>query len=117
MINLAGEIEGIQSRADKTWKLTIGTSELTPQTIAMLADSQNKASFIAIKSENFNKSEIEAIEQTSIEYDEKKTPAQRLKHVLYRAWEQDSEGYEDSELYYRFKMEKFITHVKSKLLP
>lgn len=116
MIKLAGEIEGIQSRADKTWKLTIGTSELTPQTIALLADSQNKHSYIVIKSEDFSKTEIEAIEQVSIDPDEKKTHSQRLRHVLYRAWEQDNEGYEDSELYYRFKMEKFITHVKSKLL-
>jgi chemotaxis regulatin CheY-phosphate phosphatase CheZ len=115
MIKLAGEIEGIQSRADKTWKLTIGTSELSPQTIALIADSQNKASYIVIKSEEYSRSEIDAIEKVSIEYDEKKSPSQRLKHVLYRAWENDAEGYEDSELYYRFKIEKFITHVKSKL--
>lgn len=115
MIKLAGEIEGIQSRADRTWKLTLGTSELSAQTIAMLADSQNKASYIVIKSEDYTKAEIESIEQVKVDYDEKKSPSQRLKHVLYRAWEQDNEGYEDSELYYRFKMEKFITHVKAKL--
>lgn len=115
MIQLAGEIENIQSRRDRTWKLTIGTSELSPQTISMLAEAQNKHSYLAIKSEDFSKSELESIEQVSVEYDEKKSPAQRAKHVLYRAWENDNEGYEDSELYYRFKMEKYIKHIKSKL--
>jgi hypothetical protein len=81
----------------------------------MLADSQNKASYIVIKSEDYSKSELDAIEQVKVEYDEKKSPAQRLKFALYRAWENKNEGYEDSELYYRFKMEKFITHVKAQL--
>jgi len=115
MIKLAGEIEGIQSRADRTWKLTIGTSELTPQTIALLADSQNKLSYIAIKPEDFTKVEMESIEATHMEYDDKKSPSQRLRGALYRAWESKPEGYEDSELYYRFKMEKYITHAKSKI--
>jgi hypothetical protein len=49
------------------------------------------------------------------EFKEDKSPSKRMKAVLYRLWEQKKEGYDDFELYYRFKMEKLIEVLKSKL--
>lgn len=43
-----------------------------------------------------------------------KTPAQRLRGVLYRLWEAKPEGME-FEVYYRVKMEKLIDAYKEKL--
>jgi hypothetical protein len=49
------------------------------------------------------------------EFKEEKSPSKRMKAVLYRLWEQKKEGYEDFELFYRFKMEKLIEVLKNKL--
>ena len=61
------------------------------------------------------KKEIEKLEAS---YDDKqKTHSQRLRDVLYVAWNQQGEGYQDFDSYYKFKMESIITHFKSKLEP
>lgn len=40
MIVLSAQLEGMQSRADKSWKLIIGTQELTPDQIGTLGQKQ-----------------------------------------------------------------------------
>jgi hypothetical protein len=45
-----------------------------------------------------------------------KTPGQRLRAVMYRLWEQDAEGYKDSESYYIANMEQIITTYKGNLI-
>jgi len=45
----------------------------------------------------------------------RKSKSQRLRAVLFLCWEQDNEGFEDSESYYRFHLEKIIQHYQSKL--
>lgn len=47
--------------------------------------------------------------------DDTKTPAQRLRAVLFVWWEQLGRPNDDFELFYRMKMEKIIDLVKEKL--
>lgn len=47
--------------------------------------------------------------------DKQKTPSERLRAVLYIYWQQDNHGYEDSELFYRYYVEKVIDAIKDKL--
>lgn len=46
----------------------------------------------------------------------KKTHSQRLRAVLYKAWEQDNKGFESHEDHYEHHMEKLIEFSKKRLL-
>lgn len=65
MITLAAEFEGMQSRADKSWKLIFGTQELTPEEIGKIGGAQSNVCFLAI---NPNPKEwtVLAIGETSV---------------------------------------------------
>lgn len=116
MITLAAEFEGMQSRADKSWKLVFGTQELTPDEIGKIGGAQNNVCFLAINPNPFSKEQEKAINETKAELaDEGKSPSQRLRGVLFVAFKNNSEGYEIFNDYYIKKMEQIIDHFKSKL--
>lgn len=115
MILIAGIIEGISSRKDKTIKLTIGTQELAPAEVADIFLQANQFCFFAIKPEPFVKEEQYLIESLKADYDSSKTPSQRLRGVLYRLFEKQPEGYKDFNSYYVAKMDQITDHYKSKL--
>lgn len=117
MLILPAISENITSRRDKSWKLTFGSNELTPEQAAELVKLNQEYVFLCIKKNEFKGKDLEIISgiQSEFEFDEK-PPSQRMRAVLYRLWEQKKEGYEDFELYYRFYMEKMIKHLKNKLI-
>lgn len=108
-------IEGIASRKDKTVRLTIGTQEMSPDKAAQLFGMNQQFCYLAIKKEDFNPSEVDTIESLKTDMENQKTPSQRLRAILYRNYEQASEGYQDFATYYQAKMEKICDHFKSKL--
>lgn len=116
MIVLSAQLEGMQSRADKSWKLIIGTQELTPEQIGTLGQMQQAVCFVGINAEPFTNNEKDLIANTKAELaDNGKTHSQRLRGVLYVKWKAEPEGYENFHDYYIIKMEKLINHFKSKL--
>ena len=116
MIVLSAQLEGMQSRADKSWKLTFGTQELSPEQIGNLGQMQQAVCFVGINANPFSSDEKELIANTKAELaDNGKTHSQSLRGVLYVKWQTDGEGYENFHDYYIVKMEKLINHFKSKL--
>jgi isopentenyldiphosphate isomerase len=116
MTTLPAILESIKTRRDKTISLVFATQELTPEKASELFGFVDKFCYLAIKSEDFKKDEIDAISKLKVDYDDPtKTPAKRLRGVLFRNWELNSEGYKKFELYYDSKMEAIITHFKGKL--
>lgn len=116
MITLAAEFEGMQSRADKSWKLVFGTQELTPEEIGKIGGAQNNVCFLAINPNPFTSEQEKIVSQTKAELaEEGKSPSQRLRGVLFVAWKNDSMGYDNFHDYYIVQMEKIISHFKSKL--
>ena len=77
MILLPAQIEGIQSRKDKTIKLTIGTQELSPNQAADLFQLNQQFCYFAIKVETFQKDEIEDLNSLKADLETNKTPSQR----------------------------------------
>lgn len=117
MIILRAFLESYRSLKDKSLKLTFETNELSPKDFAELSTNLQYPGILAFKRDEFLKSEIEAIENTKIEFEDSgKSPSQRLKSVLFRLWESDHKGFETSEDHYRSMMEKIINHYKN-LLP
>jgi hypothetical protein len=115
MILIAGQIEGISTRKDKTIKLTIGTQELSPNSTAEIFSLNQQFCYFGIKLEQFNKIESDYIDNLKADIENVKTPAQRLRAILFRNYEQNPEGYNDFNSYYIAKMEKICEHYKNKL--
>ncbi len=117
MLIISSILENITSRKDSTWKLTLGTQELTPDQVKELTVALNKFVFAAFKIAPFREPEKQALENLKADYEDgQKSQSQRIRAVLFILWGQDKEGYDDFELYYRNKTEKYIEHLKSKIL-
>ena len=113
---LPGIIENITTRKDKSWKVTIGTNELTPEQRAKLTDLVQEFCYVALKKEPFKQKEEQVIEQLQSELDfSGKSPSQRLRGILYLNWKQDPQGFNDQNTHYLHHMDKICVHYKSKL--
>lgn len=116
MIIIPAQYEGSRDLRDRTKKLTFGTNEVTPEQAAQLQMMVQEFCYLAIKMEPFTGEQQEVINDLKSDVDSfGKSPGQRMRGVLYRLWEQANEGYVDFNLYYQFKMEQLINHLKTKL--
>lgn len=116
MIILPTIIERIATRKDNTLSIVLATNELAPGKVGEIMSLHNKLSYTAIKPENFTKKELELVDGLKLDESIGKSPSQRLRAVIYRSFEQDSEGFRDFESFYINKMESMIEYFKSKLV-
>lgn len=113
-ILIAGYVEAIRTRKDKTVAITVGTQELTPQKAGDLFSINGQLITAYLSAKGVSQDEEEIIDSIEPELPGK-TPSQRMRNVLYRMWEQDKEGYTDKNLHYLHWMEKIIDGLKQKL--
>lgn len=116
MIKLSGQIESLSTRKDKTIKLSIGTQELTPSEAAEVFQLNQQFCYIGIKAEPFTAEETDIIDSLKTDFDNIKSPSQRLRAILYVNYQQNYEGFKDFNSYYLFIMDKISEHYKSKLI-
>lgn len=114
---IAVHVARIASRVDGSVTITLDTPELAPAKFGEVFALRKQEAFCYLKSSPISDNERKSIDGLQPEPTQGKSSSQRLRSALYVAWKQNDEGYKDSELYYRYKMEKFIEHVKSKLEP
>lgn len=115
MITIAGQIESISSRKDKTIKLTIGTQELNPNQAAQLFTLTQQFCYLALKPETFTKEDTDLLDNIKTDLETQKTPSQRLRGILFLNYQQDTKGYKDFSTYYQGEMDKICEHYKNKL--
>jgi hypothetical protein len=120
-----GGVDNIRTLADNSLRVSLGTPELSPETVGNLYSVLKQPGFVVLSSAPISEKQIEAVESASIDMEfETKTPAQRMRAVMYRLWEQQSPKqtnengdleYVEFELFYKRKMNEIINHLKSKL--
>ena len=116
MLIIPAILQSFRSRVDKTYTINFETSELSPEQVAGIANNAQSFGYLAFNKDAFKTDQIDLLSEIKADYDDKsKTPSKRLRDVLFIAWKQRGEGYETFEDYYRYKMEKFINHVKKQL--
>lgn len=116
MILIPAILQTFRSLKDKTLKIEFETNELTPEQYAEISRHIQTFGFLAFKKDEFKSEQIQLLSDTKVDYDDTtKTPSKRLRDVLFIAWKQSNCGYENFEDYYRYHMENFINHIKSKL--
>jgi len=116
-IVIPAQIEGISTRADRTLKIVLSTQEMPPSEAGRLFALNQKMSYIAIKEESFQQSEVDMVEGLAVNPDDTKlrTPSQRLRAILYVSWKECDEGHPAFDSFYAQKIKRIITHYKDKL--
>lgn len=107
-------VENISTRKDNSVKITLGTQELSPAKAGELFNLMNKLAMTYICPKDISQREIDQVEKLDPEFDGK-TQSQRIRNVLYKLWEQDKEGYQQYDNYYKAKTEMYIEHLKGKI--
>lgn len=109
-------LESYRSLKDKTLKVTFETQEPTPEQLTGIALNIQKFGYLAFKEEPFKQKEKDVLESLKADYEDTgKTPSQRLRGVLYRLWEKNSEDFKNPVDHYNSKMETLIQHFKKLL--
>ena len=108
------DFEGMATRKDRTLKLVFSTQELPSDEAAVLMRFVSEYVTIAIKKrEEISKDEVLELPEPQWE-DMTKSPAQRLRGVLWHLWKKEKST-PDFELFYRQKMERLIEQIKERL--
>jgi len=108
--------EKIATLKDGSLSITIYTQDLAPSKVGDIFGLRNKVCFAYFSERQIEDNEKKVVDSLDPEL-KGKTPGQRLRGVLYRMWEQENEGYQDSDSYYKAKMEQIINTYKSNLQP
>lgn len=112
-----GTVEKVETRADRTIKITISTQEIEPDYKAKLFEFHQEFCEVLLSSNPLSNKEIDEAGKnidpsasTNL-----KTPSQRLKNVLFLLFQQDNKGYKEFDSFYKTKMEEIINNFKVKL--
>jgi len=109
-------IDTLRSRKDKTWSITIGTQELTPDQAAEIMKLNGQLCAVGFKFKDFAPDEKELLESINPDL-ESKSFSKRLRNALYVWFTQEPQGFKDFASFYEHFMNKYIENVKSKLEP
>lgn len=108
------QVENISTRKDKTVKLVLGTQELSPAKAGEIFNLLNTVAMAYICPKGINQNEIDQVDKLDPEF-EGKTQSQRMRNVLYKLFQQDTEGFKDFDAFYQNKTDKIIEHLKTKI--
>lgn len=108
-------VESISTRSDGSLKVILGTQEANDETGAGLIRMRGKYVKVLLSDENIIPDVVSAVEGASIIAGNQKTPSQKLRHVIYRLWQQEGRDGETSEDFYRNKITEIIEEIKLKL--
>ena len=115
-LTFSGILEKVTTRADRSYAITIGTQELSPEKgAALLGLFQIFANF-AISQNNISTEELEQDSNLDVSFIKQgKSPCQRLRNTLFILWKQNNEDFENFNSYYLSKMEGILNIMKSKI--
>lgn len=108
-------IGGIRSLKDGSVSVTLETQELSAGKAGELFALRNKIAYVYVSERQISLPEQKMVDQLEPEM-QGKSPSLRLRNVLFIAWQQNPEGYPDSDSHYRAKMELIINTYKSGLV-
>ena len=102
-------------RADNSIKLNfLSELEVTSQELAQWDEIRGRSGYLYF-SDRISDESTEEIDNIDFELGQNKTQSERIRNVLYKCWEHDSEGFSEFKNYYIHKTEKIINHYKNQL--
>lgn len=114
IFQIPGMLSGIKTMAH-FWRLSFDTQEnISGDAIARFTELKDKMSWMTVSHKVIEPQDILDLPDIKTPEPKEKTPAQRLRAVLYLLWKQHNEGFKTDTEHYNYYMEKMIEHVKSK---
>lgn len=114
MIIIPALLESISTLKDGTIKLVFETQELQPSDVGLLFSYRKGLGYLAYKPESFIKEQIEIFDTLKVDnFDNEKSDSKRMRNILFRLWEQDKKGYDDFNLFYKYRMNHLCEMLKS----
>jgi hypothetical protein len=114
MIIIPALLETISTLKDGTIKLVFETQELKPSDVGIIFSYRKGLGYLAFKPETFNEDQIKMIEGLKVEdFEHEKSDSKRMRNVLFRLWQINKAGYDDFNLYYKYRMNDLIEMLKT----
>jgi hypothetical protein len=111
MITIPATLTSISATHDRCLRLGFHTNEITMEAKQELWDSHDKFGYLVFKPNEIDIADI----PTEQAEDKSKTPAKRLRGVLYILHIQSGGKKEEFESFYHERMEKLIDQIKARL--
>lgn len=111
-VSLPVIIDTISTKKDGSVKLVIETREMPPNEMSVVFGLRNTEAWAVFAPNKVQENDVPTTQADAGVGT--KTPAQRIRAVLYRLWEQSGKQGE-FETYYAAKMERLIDQLKEKL--
>lgn len=117
-IQLPATFDGLSSLKDGSFNLKFNTGEINGDQFTFIKDYLQKYGWLLFKPSETAFTEAELPEYDPAYHDEKKSPSERLRAVLFIRWKSTSpETRGDWDTFYKKRMEQYISHEKEKLPP
>ena len=114
IITLPVNVAKVETRRDRSFKITVESlTELDPLEATILFSMANKTGYMAFSESAVKKEAFEGLPEIEPEVGQK-SPATRLRGVLFLLWEKTGK-HGDFEIYYKVAIERLIDNVKEKL--
>ena len=115
-IQIPSYIHKVETTTDKGLKLTVYTQEISPETKKDLFELLDQLGWLVFATARIQPENLVNLPEIKPEFKNEKSPAQRLKSILFVYWNQNgSKG--DFEDFYKDYIEKIIQSIKEKLNP
>lgn len=112
-VQVAATVDGVSTLKDGGLSVRLHTQELNESEMTTMLQQRGKFGWFLFAEQAFNEDELELAE---IRKDTGgKTPSQRLRGVLYIAYQQSGQLDKTFEQFYSERIERYINHVKAAL--
>lgn len=108
-------VNTLRTLKDGSISICFETQELSPSKAGELFSYRGKLVGLYLSAkETIPQKEMDQVDAIDVDLPGR-TKSQRVRNVLYRIWEVQSDGHKTFESYYNFQMEKHITDLKTHL--
>ena len=119
ILKVPSYIKKVETTSDKGLKLQVYTQELAPEDITNLLSLRDKLGYFIFKLTNIDEEDLVELPKIKPEFKHERTPAERLRAVVYIWWSQRGEEkkgvlFDD---FYKEYMERLINQIKEKINP
>ena len=115
IFQIPATIENVRTMSKGVLRIQVDTQEnLSPEEKSRCMDMHEKTGWFVFAERQIQPEDLIKLPELK-PTDEIKTPSQRLRAIIFVMWEQNNEGFKDSESHYRFWMNKISDWLKEKL--
>jgi len=115
IFQVPGTISKASSMSKNTLRIQFDTQEnCSPEAMKRLFELIDQPGYMTVNSRPIEATDIVDLPPLR-PMDNKKSPSERLRNVLFRVWELDNKGYEVFDNYYIYMMDQLCEHYKKQL--